>query len=304
MADLIVKDLLEPCELQVLKGERGLNKSINIADVNRPGLVLAGYTQHFDKQRIQILGRTELSFLESLDSMEALERWRVLLSLSFPCLIISRGQAIPKNWLELAHEKGLPILQTALPTTRFIGNLTEFLEMRLAPIMIIHGVLMEVYGVGLLITGESSIGKSETALELIKRGHRLVADDAVELRKVGEARLTGRAPELTRHLMEIRGLGILDIQTLFGTGSVRIEQTVNLTVRLEEWRNDKYYDRVGLDEEKKSYLNVEVPSLTVPVRPGRNLAGILEVAAMNYRLKQLGHNTAQELKERLTSSKQ
>lgn len=300
MVNLQVRDLPEALGLEVLSGAEELGRKIKVADINRPGLVLAGFLQHFDHQRIQVLGTTEFAYLDTLPAEEAWQRWNILLSLYFPCLVITRGRELDPFWLAAARDKRVPLLRTGQPTTAFIGRLTNFLEEKLAPAATIHGVLVDVHGVGVLITGESGIGKSETALELIKRGHRLVADDAVEVVKIGE-RLSGRAPEVVRHLLEIRGLGILDIRTLFGAGSVRIEQTIHMVVRLEEWQAGKYYDRLGLDEEKVTLLGSEIPALTIPVRPGRNLAGIIEVAAMNFRLKLLGHNAALELTRRLAA---
>ncbi|AVX19724.1 MULTISPECIES: HPr(Ser) kinase/phosphatase [Carboxydocella] len=300
MVELKVRDLIKALGLEVLSGEEELGRKLKVADINRPGLVLAGFLQHFDHQRIQVLGTTEFAYLGTLPAEEAWQRWNVLLSLYFPCLIITRGIEIEPTWLEAAREKRIPLLRTPQPTTSFISRLTDFLEERLAPSATIHGVLVDVHGVGVLITGESGIGKSETALELVKRGHRLVADDAVEVIKIGE-RLSGRAPEVVRHLLEIRGLGILDIRTLFGAGAVRIEQTIHMAIRLEEWQEGKYYDRLGLDEEKVKLLGNEIPGITIPVRPGRNIASIIEVAAMNFRLKLLGHNAALELTRRLAA---
>lgn len=300
MVELQVRDLPGALGLEVLSGEEELGRQIKVADINRPGLVLAGFLQHFDHQRIQVLGTTEFAYLGTLTAEEAWQRWNILLSLHFPCLIVTRGIAIDSAWLETARGKRVPLLRTGLPTTAFISRLTDFLEEKLAPAATIHGVLVDVHGVGVLITGESGIGKSETALELIKRGHRLVADDAVEVVKIGD-RLSGRAPEVVRHLLEIRGLGILDIRTLFGAGAVRIEQTIHMAVRLEEWQEGKYYDRLGLEEDKVTLLGNEIPAITIPVRPGRNLASIIEVAAMNFRLKLLGHNAALELTRRLAA---
>jgi HPr kinase/phosphorylase len=218
----------------------------------------------------------------------------LLTGTDIPCLIITRGFDLPDSWLEVAEERQLPILRTTQPSTRFIGMLTDFLERRLAPSITIHGNSVDVHGVGMLITGESGIGKSETALELIKRGHRLIADDAVEVTRIGEHILVAQAPEMIKHLMEIRGLGILDIRTLFGAGAIRRDMKISMVIRLEEWQSGKYYDRLGLEEENSEILGVSLPKITIPVRPGRNLAGILEVAAMNYRLKGLGYNSAQE----------
>ena len=243
---------------------------------------------------MQVVGTTELSFLNSLDIQVANERIRALFAFNFPCLVITRSQSVPLQWLETAKQQSLPVLSSPLPTTKFMAQLTAYLEQKLAPSTLIHGELVDMHGVGILIFGESGIGKSETALELVKRGHRLVADDAVEINRSDEAQLSGQALDTIRYLMEIRGLGILDIRALFGIGSVKIHQNINLIIRLEEWQADKNYDRLGIEEETMAILEVVVPYLTIPVRPGRNLAGIIEVAAMNYRLKLMGKNSAKE----------
>lgn len=299
--ELLVKDIIAPCQLEVLSGADYLDRPVQVPDINRPGLMLAGYLKYFEHQRIQVIGRTEMAFLESLGRDLADECWNTLAGLEIPCLIITRGQELPDEWLSIAEAAHLAVLRTAQPTTRFIGRLTDFLERRLAPSITIHGVFVDVHGIGTLITGESGIGKSETALELIKRGHRLVADDAVVVTRVGETMLLGRAPEMIRHLMEIRGLGILDIKTLFGIRAVRLFQEINMVIYLEEWQHGKYYDRLGIDDERTEILGVALPKTIIPVRPGRNLAGIVEVAAMNYRLKTLGYHSAQEFVDRQAS---
>lgn len=291
---LLVKHLIQPFRLEVLCCADSMERPVTVPDIHRPGLLLAGYLKYFDFQRIQLIGRTELAFLDSLGDKLAKECWTTLCGMEIPCIVITRGLPIAEDWLSIAEKHQVPVLRTTQPTTRFIGKLTDYLERCLAPSITMHAVFVDVHGIGVLITGESGIGKSETALELIKRGHRLVADDAVEVTRVGETTLVARAPEMIRHLMEIRGLGILDIKTLFGAGAVRVCHEIYLVMNLEEWKNDKYYDRLGLDEEKVDILGVAVPCLTVPVRPGRNLASIVEVAAMNYRLRTLGFNSARE----------
>lgn len=296
--ELLVKDIIEPCGLEIISGADYLDRPVRVPDINRPGLMLAGYLKYFEHQRIQVIGMAEMAFLESLGETLATECWKTLTGLEIPCVIITRGKSLPEHWLKLAEEAHLAVLRTLQPTTRFIGRLTDYLERRLAPSITIHGVFVDVHGIGTLITGDSGIGKSETALELIKRGHRLVADDAVVVTRVAENNLVGRAPEMIRHLMEIRGLGILDIKTLFGIRAVRLFQDINLTIHLEEWQHGKYYDRLGIDDERTEILGVSIPKTIIPVRPGRNLAGIVEVAAMNYRLKTLGFHSAQDFVNR------
>jgi len=298
MAELLLKDIVDCFDLEVLSTEALLNCSVGVCDINRPGLVLAGYIQYFDEERIQLIGKTEISFLESLGEEVAGERWLTLINLNFPCLIITRSIKLPQVWLEMADSRHLPILRTHLSTTRFMAKLTDYLEQKLAPCTTIHAVLVDVHGIGTLIIGESGIGKSESALELIRRGHRLVADDAVEVIRSGEDELIGSAPDVLRHIMEVRGLGILNIKALFGIGAIRPRQKVQLVIRLEEWKQDKYYDRLGIDEEKYQILGVGLTCKTIPVRPGRNLSNIIEVAAMNYRLKSLGYDAAEQFIEK------
>lgn len=298
MEALQVKDIVAPCKLEVLSGGEYLERAVTVPDINRPGLLLAGYMKYFDHERVQVLGRAEWTFLNSLGDNLALECWTSLVTMEVPCIIFTRAFSVPPEWLKIAGQYQLPVLRTSQPTTRFIARLTDYLERCLAPKVTIHGVFVDVHGIGVLLTGESGIGKSETALELVKRGHRLVADDAVEVIRIGENTLQARSPDMIRHLMEIRGLGILDIKTLFGAGAVRLVQEVYIAIHLEEWQNGKYYDRLGLDEEKFEILGVSLPRITIPVRPGRNLSLIVELAAMNYRLKSLGYHSAQEFLER------
>jgi len=296
---VLLKDIVDCFSLEVLSKECDLNAPVKICDINRPGLVLAGYEQYFDEQRIQLVGRTEIEFLKSLPRELARERWLNLFKLNFPCLIITRNIELPEKVLELTmNSTTLPIFRTHLPTTRFMGQLTDYLEQKLAPSVTIHAVLVDVHGIGTLIIGESGIGKSEAALELIRRGHRLVADDAVEVIRSGEDVLIGTAPSLLRHIMEVRGLGILNIKAMFGIGAVRHRQKVQMVIRLEEWEQGRYYDRLGIDGAKHEILGVGLPCQTIPVRPGRNLSNIIEVAAMNYRLKYLGYDAAEEFIEK------
>jgi len=297
-----VAELVQQFHLEIVAGEEGLRRSIRTDDMNRPGLEMAGYFNYYPAERAQILGRTELAFLETLTAKTRRDRMERLCREETPCIIITRGLQPPDELIEIANERHLAVLRSGIATTILLSRITNFLEKRLSPSTTIHGVLVDVYGVGLLITGGSGIGKSETALELVKRGHRLVADDAVEIRQTADNLLFGSAPELIRHLLEIRGLGILNVMTLFGAGAVRTTKNISFVVKLENWDQGKQYDRLGLDEEMTQIIDTEVPLLTVPVRPGRNLAVILEVAAMNYRLKRMGFNAALQFTNKLTEA--
>ncbi|MBX6353073.1 MAG: HPr(Ser) kinase/phosphatase [Thermoflavifilum sp.] len=297
---ITVAELVEGLGLTVFTPDADFDRRIATMDINRPGLALAGYLRYHPADRIQLLGRTELSFLTGMDSRE--QALRVFAFCSYeqtPCVVVARGEAPPPSLLLEAQARRLPILGTSMVTTRAASVISQFLEERLAPETMIHGVLVDVYGIGILITGSSGIGKSETALELVKRGHRLVADDAVIIRQVSDNTLVGTAPPLLQYLIEIRGLGVLNAMTLFGAGAVRTHKKVAMVIHLEAWRDDVAYDRLGLDEEKVKILDTELPSITVPVRPGRNLAVIVEVAAMNYRLKAMGYHAARTFTEQL-----
>jgi HPr kinase/phosphorylase len=297
-----VSELVQHFHLEVVAGEDGLRRTILTDDLNRPGLEMAGYFNYYPVDRAQMLGRTELAFLETLTTEERRDRMERLCHEETPCIIITRGLDTPFELIEIANERNFPVLRSSVATTILLSRITNFLEKKLAPSATIHGVLVDVYGVGMLITGGSGIGKSETALELVKRGHRLIADDAVEIRQTSDNNLFGTAPDLIRHLLEIRGLGILNVMTLFGAGAVRNQTGISLVVKLENWQQDKQYDRLGLDEETTKIIETEVPLLTVPVRPGRNLAVILEVAAMNFRLKRMGYNAALQFTNKLTEA--
>lgn len=297
-----VSELVHQFQLEVVAGGDGLRRTIETDDLNRPGLEVAGYFAYYPVERAQILGKTELAFLETLPSAERRERMVRLCTDETPCIIITRGLDVPAELIEVANERQFPVLRSGVATTILLSRITTFLEKKLAPTATIHGVLVDVYGVGMLITGGSGIGKSETALELVKRGHRLVADDAVEIRQTADNLLYGSAPELIQHLLEIRGLGILNVMTLFGAGAVRTQKQISLVIKLENWQQEKQYDRLGLDEETTKIIEAEVPLVTVPVRPGRNLAVILEVAAMNFRLKRMGYNAALQFTNKLTEA--
>lgn len=297
-----VMELVRHFQLEIVAGEDGLNRLITVDDLYRPGLEMAGYFQYHPTERIQILGRTEISFVNTLTSEERRERMRKICLDETPCIIISRGLEAPEDLIEFSNEHQVPVLRSNIATTILSSRITGFLEQKLAPTATIHGVLVDVYGVGMLITGGSGIGKSETALELVKRGHRLVADDAVEILQTSDGILTGTAPELIRHLLEIRGLGIINVMTLFGAGAVRTQKRIGLVIRLENWQPDKQYDRLGLDEETTKIIETNIPLVTIPVRPGRNLAVIIEVAAMNFRLKRMGYNAALQFTNKLTET--
>ncbi|MBB6673160.1 HPr(Ser) kinase/phosphatase [Cohnella nanjingensis] len=297
-----VSELVQQFQLEVVAGEDGLRRTIVTDDLNRPGLEMAGYYDYYPADRAQILGKTELAFLETLTSEERRERMACICADDTPCIIITRGLDVPPELVEVAQERHCPVLRSSTATTILLSRITNFLEKKLAPTATIHGVLVDVYGVGMLITGGSGIGKSETALELVKRGHRLVADDAVEIRQTADNYLYGSAPDLIQHLLEIRGLGILNVMTLFGAGAVRNQKQISLVIKLENWQQDKQYDRLGLDEETTRIIDTDVPLVTVPVRPGRNLAVILEVAAMNFRLKRMGYNAALQFTNKLTEA--
>ncbi|MFK7697446.1 HPr(Ser) kinase/phosphatase [Paenibacillus sp. HJGM_3] len=298
-----VSDLVQAFQLEVLAGEQGLNRLIKVADLYRPGLEIAGYFAYHPKERVQILGKTELTFFETLTAEERRDRMqRMCAEEETPCYVITRGMTAPVEILEAADEYGMPILRSTIATTTLVSRITGFLENKLAPSTTIHGVLVDVYGIGMLITGSSGIGKSETALELVKRGHRLVADDAVEIRQVAENVLIGNAPELIKHLLEIRGVGIINVMTLFGAGAIRNVKKITLVIRLETWQQDKEYDRLGLDEETTRIIDTDLPLVTIPVRPGRNLAVIIEVAGMNFRLKRMGYNAALQFTNKLTET--
>jgi len=297
-----VSELVHQFQLEIVSGEDGLRRSITVDDLYRPGLEMAGYFHYFPEERVQILGKTELAFMETLSSEERLERTMRLCSNETPCLIITRGLDVPQEMIQVSNDKQVPVLRSNMATTIISSRITNFLERKLAPSATIHGVLVDVYGVGMLITGGSGIGKSETALELVKRSHRLVADDAVEIRQTSDGQLHGSAPELIRHLLEIRGLGIINVMTLFGAGAVRTLKRISVVVKLEIWQPDKQYDRLGLDEETTRIIDTDVPFVTVPVRPGRNLAVIIEVAAMNFRLKRMGYNAALQFTNKLTET--
>lgn len=301
MAKVRTKDIVEKFNLKLISGEEGIDRPIPTSDISRPGLEIAGYFAYYPAERVQLLGKTELTFFERLDDEQKVIRMEKLCTDITPAIIVSRDLEVPKELIEASERESVPVLQSTMKTTRLSSHVTNFLETKLAPTTAVHGVLVDVYGVGVLITGKSGVGKSETALELVKRGHRLVADDCVEIRQEDTDTLVGNAPGLIEHLLEIRGLGIINVMTLFGAGSVRSYKRISLIIDLELWDQNKQYDRLGLDEEKMKIIDTEVTKLTVPVRPGRNLAVIIEVASMNFRLKRMGINAAEQFSDRLTT---
>ena len=299
LVQVTVRQLIKQFNLELVAGEAFIDRGIMTSDISRPGLEMAGFFTYYPARRLQLLGRTELSFFHSLPKEERIIRMKKLCSNETPCVLLSRSLEAPEELVDAAMESGLPVLRTPLKTTHASSKITNYLETLLARMISIHGVLVDIYGIGVLLTGDSGVGKSETALELVKRGHRLVADDSVEIRQTSEDELVGNPPELIQHLLEIRGLGIIDVMTLFGAGAVRNYKKISFTIHLEAWDPKKVYDRLGLDEERIQLLDTTIPNLTIPVRPGRNLAVIVEVAAMNFRLKRMGINAAQEFSKRL-----
>ncbi len=293
-----VEDFVKALSLVTLSPSSQTEWPIEAADLNRPGLQFAGHYDHFAKERPQVIGKAEMSYLDSLSDEVRLERLREFFTYPIPCVIICRGMHPPEEMLQLAAEHDIPVYQTDMVTTRFFMKAIIYMGQCLAPRATVHGVLLEVYGVGVLITGRSSVGKSEAALELIKRGHQLVADDVVDICKVADDRLSGESPEMVRHLMEIRGIGIIDIRAMFGIGSILMKKSIDLVIHLEKWDEQKEYDRFGLTDEYTTIMDVKIPRIVLPVKPGRNLAIIIEVAARNFSLKKLGYSAAQELDRR------
>ena len=270
--------------------------------LSRPAFQLAGYFSLYSPQRVQILGTSELSFFKLIPKIEKKSRMRMLCTRITPCIIISRDLEVPEELKEAADKYDTPVLRSKQDTTKLMSNITNYLQKVFAPTTSVHGVFIEVYGIGVLITGESGIGKSEIALELIKRGHRLVADDRVDIKEIEQGFLIGSCEStLIKHLLEIRGLGIINVMTLFGTGAVRSDKRLQLNIHLETWNDQKQYDRIGLGDEHREILNSQIEKKTIPVRPGRNVAIIIESAAMNYRLNQMGINTAKEFTSKLAA---
>lgn len=267
--------------------------------VNRIALQLAGFFEHFDAQRIQIIGNVEYAYLKSMPDQVMIPIYEKLFSYNIPCVVFCRGLEPCDRMIRVAREKGVPILTTTTTTSEFIAKTVRWLNQELAPRISIHGVLVDVYGEGVLIMGESGIGKSEAALELIRRGHRLVSDDVVEIRRVSDDKLIGTSPDVTRHFIELRGIGIVDVKSIFGVESVMLRQSINMVIKLKDWDKETNFDRLGLDEKTIEFLGNKVVCYEIPIRPGRNLAVIVETAAINFRAKQMGYNAAQEFKNRV-----
>ena len=289
-------DLIHEFNFEVVYGPEGFEKTeITKDDVNRPGLQLAGFFDYFDPNRIQIMGKVESSYVEGLSSEERRSRFDRLFETGIPVLLLSRNIDVFPECLAAAQEHGVPILRTNEFTSTIMSVIVAFLKVKLAPRVTLHGVLIEIYGEGVLLLGDSGVGKSETAIELVKRGHRLIADDAVEIKRVSDKTLVGTAPEVIRHFIELRGVGIINARRIFGMGAVKMTEKIDMVVQLEPWDNEKVYDRLGLDNEYVEILGINIPLTVVPVKPGRNLSIIIEAAAMNNRQKKMGYNAAREL---------
>jgi len=292
--------LVQEFGLQVTYAATDYQKiQLTVEDVARPGLQLAGYFDHFEPMRLQVMGNVEISYLSKLSVAERLMIYDRLFSFKVPAVLIARDLPMNDECLAMARKHNVTILRSAEATSTIVSSIVAYLKAALAPRITQHGVLMEIYGEGILLIGESGIGKSETAVELLKRGHRLIADDAVEIRKVSGNRLVGTAPKLIRNYIELRGIGIVNVAKLFGVGAVKLENEINLVVNIVPWNTEEVYDRLGLEEQFMDILGVQVPMYTIPVTPGRNLAVILEVAAMNNRQRKMGYNAAVEFNEQV-----
>ncbi|MBE6956798.1 MAG: HPr(Ser) kinase/phosphatase [Ruminococcaceae bacterium] len=299
-ASVKLKEIIEQFHLEILRsGENYGEYPLRTADINRPGLPLIGFFDHFDEQRLLVIGLVETTYLSKLTADQRRESFDRLLAHPVPGLIITRGIEPFPECMEMAEKYDRTILRTHEATSVFTSSLIGSLRLHLAPRVTRSGVMLEVYGEGVLIQGESGVGKSEVAIELIKRGHRIIADDAVEIYKDNAGNLVATAPELIRHYMELRGIGVIDVRRLFGMGAIKDSQEIDFVVNLETWKEGKVYDRLGMDNNYTDILDTPLPSVTIPVKPGRNLASILEVAAMNNRNRKMGHNAALELSQRM-----
>lgn len=303
MSSVNLTTIIEKMRLENLTPEMDISEiKITQPDINRPALQLAGFFEHYEASRLQIIGFVEYTYMERMSEKEKREVYNRLLTFEIPCIVFCRELKPDPIFMEIALDKNVPLLCTTKATSAFMAEIIRWLNVKLAPCISVHGVLVDVFGEGVLITGESGIGKSEAALELIKRGHRLVTDDVVEIRKVSDDTIIGSAPDITKHFIELRGIGIVDVKTLFGVSSVKDTQAIDLVIRLEDWDKEKEYDRLGLEEEYTEYLGNKIVCHNIPIRPGRNLAIICESAAVNHRQKKMGYNAAQELYNRVQSS--
>lgn len=303
MASVTMTDIIKKYNLHLLTPEIDTDSIlVTQKDINRPALQLAGYFEHFGSERIQIIGLVEYTYIETMEHDRKLAMFNEMFASKIPGLVYCRSLEPDEEIIQLARFHGIPLMVSEMITSDFMAEIIRWLKEQLAPMITIHGVLVEVYGEGVLIMGESGIGKSEAALELVKRGHRLVTDDVVELRKISDDVLVGTAPDITRHLIELRGIGIVDVRTLFGVAAVKNTQTVDMVIKLEEWSRDKEYDRLGLDDQYIEFLGNKIVCYNIPIRPGRNLAVIVETAAVNSRQKKMGYNAAQELYKRVQKS--
>ena len=303
MSAVTLKSIADTFKLESISSCEHLEEVlVAVADITRPGLQLAGYFDHFGPDRMQLVGNMEMAYLDRLSPEERHDRVAALFSKGIPCLILTRHHAPFPEMLRCSKTYHVPILRTDEATSTFMSSLIKYLNVELAPQTTLHGVLVEIYGEGILMLGESGVGKSETAMEIVKRGHRLIADDLVEVRRVSDTTLLGKAPEVIRHLLEIRGLGIMDVKELYGVSSIKMQETINFILNLEIWDDKKVYERMGIAQEYTEILGIKIPSTTIPVRPGRNLAIIAEVAAANFRKRQMGYNAAAALAERLFGS--
>ena len=303
MASVKLSRVVEKMKLKNLTPDIVIdNIKISQSDINRPALQMTGYFEHFDANRVQAIGFVEYTYMESMSQEDKETIYEQLLSFPIPAVVFCRDLVPDELFIQKANEHKIPVFNSSKTTSSFMAEVIRWLNVKLAPCMTVHGVLVDVNGEGVLITGESGIGKSEAALELIKRGHRLVSDDVVEIRKVSDDTLIGSAPDITRHFIELRGIGIVDVKNLFGVSSVRETQSIDLVINLEDWNKDREYDRLGLEEEYTEYLGNRVVCHNIPIRPGRNLAIIVESAAVNHRQKKMGYNAAQELYQRVQKS--
>ena len=297
-----VEEIIKQLNMEIIYAPENISSlAVTENDCNRPGLQLMGFYEYFNAERVQICGNMEFAYLASLDEKTRYERIDALFATKIPLFIVARGHELYPEMVEIAKKYGVPIARTQDSTTAFIAALIGYLNVELAPRITRHGVLIEVYGEGILILGESGVGKSETAIELVKRGHRLVADDAVEIKRVSDKTLVGSSPEIIRHFVELRGIGIIDVKEIFGIGAVKDTENIDMIIHLEPWEEGKQYDRLGMVDEYTNIMGINVPSLTIPVKLGRNLAVIVEVASMNNRQKRMGYNAAVELNNRLMS---